>query len=99
MAGTKVALVIGGGSGIGRGVVERLARDGDDVCVIDLDVDAAEESATIARRLGRRAVALQAHAGSQQSIVSAFERCVSELQRVDYVVAWRGDPPRRIHPV
>jgi NAD(P)-dependent dehydrogenase (short-subunit alcohol dehydrogenase family) len=92
----KVAFIVGGGSGIGRGVVERLARDGDDVCVVDLDIDAAEESAEIARSVGRRAISASAHAGAQQSIGAAVDRCVKEFGRLDHLVGCaaihRGGP-------
>lgn len=86
MSRGTVALVVGGATGIGRGIVERLARDGDDVCVVDLDVQGAEESATLARGLGRRALAVQAHVGSQPSITAAVDRCSSEFGRIDHVV-------------
>lgn len=39
----QVAFVTGAGSGIGRGIAERLARDGADVCVSDVDLVSRSE--------------------------------------------------------
>src|SRR4029077_2733339 len=40
----QVAVVTGGGSGMGRGISARLARDGAAVVVVDVDPDAAAET-------------------------------------------------------
>ena len=47
----KIALVVGGGSGIGREVVLQLAQRGAHVVVADLNIDAATESASAAATL------------------------------------------------
>ena len=86
----KVALVTGGGSGIGRGICERLARDGADVCIPDIDVEGAEMTANLVTQLGRRAHVLRANTASQVDIQRAAQECVERLGRLDIAVANAG---------
>ena len=51
----KIAIVTGSGRGIGRQIALRLARDGADVVINDLDEEPAAETADLVRALGRRA--------------------------------------------
>ncbi|HYE92116.1 MAG TPA: SDR family NAD(P)-dependent oxidoreductase, partial [Terriglobales bacterium] len=53
----KVAIVTGSGRGIGQQVALRLARDGADVVVNDLDDAPAKETIALIEKLGRKAVA------------------------------------------
>lgn len=48
----RVAVVTGGGSGIGRSTCEALARGGCHIAVVDIDLAAAEATAAIVRRHG-----------------------------------------------
>ena len=50
----RVALVTGGGSGIGRATAQRLSAEGMRVCVLDVDRDAASAVAEIDRWIGAR---------------------------------------------
>ena len=52
----KVALVAGGGGGLGRAVAVDFARAGMDLALCDRDADALEETATEARELGAKVV-------------------------------------------
>lgn len=54
----KVAIVTGGGGGIGRATACMLAEDGADVAVVDLKAQGAQDTAQQVRALGRRALAL-----------------------------------------
>ena len=54
----RAAVVTGGGSGMGRAIVHRLARDGFVVAVVDLDAPSAEEVAEEVRAEGGEALAI-----------------------------------------
>jgi len=86
----KVAFVTGAASGIGRGIAERLARDGADVFIVDMDVEGAEMTANLVNQLGRRAATFKANVASQQQIQAAAAACVEQLGRLDIAVANAG---------
>ncbi|MBX3567104.1 MAG: glucose 1-dehydrogenase [Rhizobiaceae bacterium] len=69
----------GGGSGIGRAVVERFAREGGDVAILDRNGAAAETVASAVREKGRRAVALAADITDPEGVEKAVNRAVEEL--------------------
>ncbi len=50
----RVAVVTGGGSGIGRAIAMRLAEEGCDLALLDIDGATAEQTAAAAAKLGRR---------------------------------------------
>ena len=74
----RVALVTGGGSGIGRATAERLAAEGMKVCVVDLDADAAESVSA-----GIVGLAVTADVSDPDQLDSAFARCIDAFGRLD----------------
>jgi 3-hydroxybutyrate dehydrogenase len=70
---SPVAIVTGGGSGIGRAVAERLAGDGCEVVVVDLPTS---QGAEVAERLGGMFVGadLSERAGCRQAVDAVIER-------------------------
>ncbi|MFF2060620.1 bifunctional aldolase/short-chain dehydrogenase [Streptomyces sp. NPDC058200] len=82
---TRVALVTGAGSGIGRAIAHRLVAEGACVVVADLDGDSAR---TVAEELGGadQAVAVTADVTDEQQIRAAFDAAALAFGGVDLVV-------------
>lgn len=90
MLSDKVAFVTGGGSGIGRGIAERLAREGADVSIADIDLPGAEETAALVRQAGRTAHVVKMNVAAPRHVQEAIEGCVAALGRLDIAVANAG---------
>ena len=82
---TRVALVTGAGSGIGRAVARRLAAEGACVVVADLDGEAA---ARVAAELGPAdvAVPVTVDVTDEEQVAAAFRRAALAFGGVDLVV-------------
>ena len=84
----RVAVVTGGGRGIGRGIAERLARDGAH-CVITYrkQADVAADTVAAIERAGGRGLALPLELADPAQVAPVFERIRDAFGRVDIVVA------------
>lgn len=91
---TRHALVTGGAAGIGRTVALELARQGADVCVVDVNASAAEETVAEIERLGRRAVAL-VHDTASDSIIDAIDGVAVSFGAIDLLVNNAGISPKK----
>jgi len=76
----RVAIVTGAGGGIGKGIVMRLAEEGADVVLADLDQKAAQQAADRVGKLGRRSLVVRADVSGSQSVADL----------VDHALAWGG---------
>lgn len=81
--GGKVALITGAGSGIGRACALRLAAEGASVAIVDLNGDAARETADLVREQGGTALALAADVSSEAAVTGAVAATVAEYGRLD----------------
>src|SRR5690242_6344564 len=79
----RVALVTGGGGGIGAAIAGALASDGHAVAVADLRLAAAEEAAD---RIAGRALPVEIDVTDGGAVAEAVSRVERELGPVDVVV-------------
>ena len=82
----RVAVVTGGGRGIGRGICLALARYGADVVVADVNLEDAEAVRDEAAAMGRRTSAQYLDVTDQGSVDSMVEDTVSRHGRIDILV-------------
>lgn len=82
----RVALVTGGAQGIGRSIALRLARDGADIAILDIDATGAEATAAAIRTLGRHALALGGDVAAPAEVTAAVEAVERELGPIAILV-------------
>lgn len=80
---TRVALVTGAGSGIGKAVALRLAAEG--ACVVVADLDAATAS-EVAAEIGESAIGIGADVSDGEAVAAAFRAAALAFGGVDLVV-------------
>src|SRR5690625_7841971 len=86
----KVALVTGAGRGIGRAIALRLASDGADVAVVDLNDENTKAVDEEIRALGRKATTFHADVAKRDDVFSAVDHTEQELGNLHIIVKNAG---------
>ncbi len=80
---SKVALVTGGGSGIGRASALTFAREGAKVVVVDVVVDGGEETIGMIKKAGGEAIFVKADVSKAAEVEAMVNRAVEAYGRLD----------------
>src|SRR3989304_7602237 len=86
----KVALVTGGGSGIGRGIAIRFAEEGADVAVADINRAAAEAVMKEIAHFEGRSLAIEADVTKSADCERMVQETVAAMGKLDIFVANAG---------
>jgi NAD(P)-dependent dehydrogenase (short-subunit alcohol dehydrogenase family) len=82
----KVALVTGGGSGIGRATCLRFAEEGASVVVAEIDEKRGQSVADEIRGSGKKAIFVRTDVADESSVRDAVSRTAAEYGRIDVLV-------------
>jgi NAD(P)-dependent dehydrogenase (short-subunit alcohol dehydrogenase family) len=82
----QVALVTGGGAGIGRGIALAMAECGADVVLAEIDPDRGAEAAAAVERTGRRGVFVPTDVMDTDAVRAAVGRAQDTFGRLDILV-------------
>jgi 3-oxoacyl-[acyl-carrier protein] reductase len=86
----RVALVTGGGRGIGAATARRLASEGAAVVVADLDQAPAQEVVSEIEAAGGRGLAVACDVTQRASVEAMFEQAIEKYAQLDILVACAG---------
>ncbi len=82
----QVAVVTGGGRGIGRAVALKLAGEGADIVVVSRTAENAQKVAAEVQALGRQAWAVAVDVADGPAVTAAAETLVEQVKKVDILV-------------
>jgi acetoin reductase-like protein len=82
----KIAIITGAGRGIGRAIAMRLAGEGANIAVCDIDADTAAETVAQIKERGVEAIGLQLDVRDRKGIAEMVQTVVDAWGRIDILV-------------
>ena len=82
----KVAIVTGGGGGIGQGIVYCLTEEGTDIAVIDINGDNARQVAYEVKASGRQSSAIVADVTDSKEVTQLVQETIDTFGKIDILV-------------
>jgi len=92
----KVAVITGGGTGIGKAIGKAFAEEGCDLVLAARNAERLNESASEIAALGAKTVAVPTDVANESDVIALFQKAMVEFGRVDLLVnnagVIAGDP-------
>jgi NAD(P)-dependent dehydrogenase (short-subunit alcohol dehydrogenase family) len=81
----KIAVVSGAATGIGRAIAVRLAREGCDLGILDVNEEGARQTATLVERAGRRCQVELTDVSDYQQVRESTDKLLDVFGRIDFL--------------
>jgi 3-oxoacyl-[acyl-carrier protein] reductase len=82
----EVAIVTGGGAGIGKAIALAMAQEGANVAIWDVNETLAEEAAAAARKTGQKSLAMNIDVSQSGEVSNGIQKVVKEWEKIDILV-------------
>ena len=82
----KIALITGGGQGLGLGIVQRLAEQGADIVIADINDTNALNAKKIIEKMGNKAWTSYMDVTDKLSIKKSIDEIISQTKKIDILV-------------
>ena len=86
----KVAVITGGGSGIGKAIAEGFARQGALACIVDLNQAAIDETVKSVESTGGSAMGWVCNVSQQSEVIGCFQKIIGQSGTLDILVNSAG---------
>jgi NAD(P)-dependent dehydrogenase (short-subunit alcohol dehydrogenase family) len=89
----KTAVITGGGMGIGQAIALGFAREGARICILDIQMERARETAAQIEEMGRQTIVCEADVTDVSAVDRAVDRIIEKFGRIDILVNNAGANP------
>lgn len=81
---SKTGIVTGAGSGLGQSTALRLAEDGVNISVVDLNEEAGKETVELVKKAGADAIFIEADVSNSEDVKNYVDKTVEHFGTIDY---------------
>ena len=89
----KIAIVTGGGSGLGRGMAKAFAQAGANVVIADINIENAQKTSDEIIKLRKQSFSIGADVTNKKDMQNMVEKTVHEFGKIDILVNAAGTVP------
>lgn len=91
----KVAVVTGGGNGIGKEICILLAKEGANVAVADIDITSAKAVSNYILNMGNKATAIKCDVSNLNNVIELVKKIIKKYSKIDILINNAGISPKK----